>query len=230
VVPNHDGPSGSGAVAAPVDASILAGLTDQTDLESVDSDPDYTIYVNSAWAPVRSVTSPKLAAVVDAPESAQSSVLGQADLAGGSRPVLTGTRADQVTGVVPGASTVTVAMSRSSSWSLVVDGKRLAPRPAYGWAMRFGVPRGPSSSANLSVGTAAGRRVGQIVQLALCVLALAVIVIDRRRRLDRTPERVRREWFVPLTLQRPWRSRNGSRSGLAVGDSDLEADELWVDA
>ncbi|MCL2393743.1 MAG: hypothetical protein FWC87_03555, partial [Acidimicrobiaceae bacterium] len=230
VVPNHNGPSGSGAEATPVDASILSGLTDQTDLESVSSDFDYTVYANAAWAPVRSVTSPALARVVDAPRSAQSGLLGQTDVAAGSRPVMTGIRSDRATGRVPGGSTITVSMSRSSSWRLSVDGQEIGPRPAYGWAMRFQTPVGPPAQATLSAGTAAGPRVRQEVGLGLWVLALAALILDRRWRLDRPPEQVRRDWFVPLSVYRPKRSRNGSRSGLAVGESDLEADELWVDA
>ena len=61
VVPNHNGPAGSGAVAVATPGALLAGLLLQTDLEVVNVDPNYTVYQNAAWAPLRSVLSPAVA-------------------------------------------------------------------------------------------------------------------------------------------------------------------------
>jgi GT2 family glycosyltransferase len=229
IVPNHDGPAGSGAEATPVGASVLAGLATQTDLASVSSDANYTVYSNAAWAPVRAVVSASLDPVLRASQARQSVLLGQTDVGGASRPVLTGGQLDHVTGPVSGGTTIAVSSSRSDSWSLRVDGRKISSSPAYGWAMSFNVPTGTSGTATLSAGTSLGPRVGQIVELALWGVALAVLIGDRRRRVDGTPELVQPEWFVPLTVHRRFRTRAGSRSGLAAGDSDLDSDELWID-
>jgi GT2 family glycosyltransferase len=230
VVPDRDGPSGSGSEAALVPAAVLDGLSAQTDLQAVDIDPDETVYINAAWAPARAVVDPSVAAVAAAPAAAQPRLLGLADLAGGTRPVLTGSRPDYARGPVAAGATVTVAASRTSSWSLRVDGRTVGPQPAYGWSMRFTVPAGATGTATLSAGTSTGARVGQIVDVVLWGLAVAVLILDRRRRLSRPPELVRPEWFVPLVLPRRASTRSGSRSGLTGGDSDLGSDELWIDA
>ncbi|MBO0693957.1 MAG: hypothetical protein J2P58_13720, partial [Acidimicrobiaceae bacterium] len=230
VVPNHNAPSGSGAAATPVDASLLTGLSDQTDLESVSSDLNYTIYANAAWVPIRSVSSPRLAAVVDAPQSAQARLLTRTNLVAGSRALLTGSRQDWVRGTLVGGSTITVSMSRSGPWTLAVDGHKLAPERGYGWAMRFRAPSARGSRATLSAGTEGGVRIRQEVGIGLWVLALALLVFDRRRRLGGTPERVKRAWFMPPEVHRSRRSRAASPSGMTADESDPVADELWVDA
>lgn len=230
VVPDHNGPSGTGSVPAPVPAALVSGLSAQTDLEAVDVDPDETVYINAAWAPIRGVVSPSLASVVAAPAATREQVLGLADLAGGTTPVLVGGHPDSSHGPVPAGSTVTVAASRASTWTLRVGGRTLHPAPAYGWSMRFTVPAGVSGTATLSAGTSLGARLGQVIDVVLWALALTVLVVDRRRRLGRPPEMVRPEWFVPLALPRRSGTRAGSRSGLTGGDSDLGSDELWIDA
>ncbi|MDQ6840233.1 MAG: glycosyltransferase [Actinomycetota bacterium] len=138
VIPNQNGPAGSGGVAVPVPGSLLAGLSLQTDLLSVSPDTSYTVYLNSAWRP---------------------------------------------TG---------------------------APRPLH------------ASSAH---------RVVQIIEVTLWGLAVAIIILDRRRRaVSRVVEAVQPQWFTPISRARrvdAWST--GSRSGLSSGDADYDADEVWVD-
>ncbi len=71
VIPNHNGPSGSGAVPVATPGALLAGLQLQTDLEAVNADPNYTVYQNAAWAPARAVL-PATAAPVAAASGASS--------------------------------------------------------------------------------------------------------------------------------------------------------------
>ena len=59
VIPNHNGPGGSGAAAEPVPGPLLNGLLQQTDLQVLNVDPDYVVYENSAWAPGRTVLPPR---------------------------------------------------------------------------------------------------------------------------------------------------------------------------
>jgi GT2 family glycosyltransferase len=51
VLPNHNAPSGTDAVATPTSGRIESGLSLQTDLDQIALDPNYTVYENAAWAP-----------------------------------------------------------------------------------------------------------------------------------------------------------------------------------
>jgi GT2 family glycosyltransferase len=51
VLPNHNAPSGSGAVATPTSAPIESGLSLQTDLDQIALDTNFTVYANAAWRP-----------------------------------------------------------------------------------------------------------------------------------------------------------------------------------
>ncbi|MHB1535179.1 MAG: glycosyltransferase, partial [Acidimicrobiales bacterium] len=63
VVPSANGPAGTGATPYPVPTDVLRGLQLQTDLQLYDVDPNYTVYQNAAWIPIRAVVPPALAAL-----------------------------------------------------------------------------------------------------------------------------------------------------------------------
>lgn len=231
VVPNHLGPSGSGAASVPTPDQLLQGLGQQTDLQSLGADADYTVYVNAAWAPARAVLSAPAAAAVPAagaPGDAVARTLEQLDLAG-STPALTGSPWDG-RGRLQGPASLYVASSPGSGWSLDVAGRAIARRPAFGAGQLFSVPPGVAGAAVLAAPTATVDRVGQVVEVGLWVLALAYVVVDRRRRRDRTEEVVDPEWFEALAPVHPRRQRRGgSNSGLTAGGADLDSQEVWID-
>ncbi len=231
VVPNHNGPSGSGAVVVPTPGSLLSGLQLQTDLRSVSPDPNYTVYFNAAWLPVRAVLSTTTAALAAQPATPDSIARALERLDGtGTGPILPGTGAGG-RGRVPGGRSVYVAASADRGWRLHVDGQSIAPRSAFGWAMRFATPPGGSATATLTAPSSGLATAGQIGELVLWVLVLAVVAVDRRRRLaTAASETVQPEWFVPLAVSGSRSDgRTGSRSGLSAGDADLSSDEVWID-
>ncbi|MDQ2754205.1 MAG: hypothetical protein M3R71_01500, partial [Actinomycetota bacterium] len=208
-------------VASPV--ALLAGLQQQTDLQAVASDVNYTIYLNAAWIPARSALPQS---VVDTVSSSDQRSLQQLTLSGSS-PVLPGRHPDEGRGPV-GPGQVLVSASRNNNWSLRVDGITLHPVSAFGWAMVFEVPPGTHGTAVVSVASSTGLHIAELVELALWAAAVAAIVIDRRRRSrgSRPDETVRADWFVPMTPgagRGQWRSRGDVRSGLA----DIDTDEVW---
>lgn len=225
VVPNHDGPAGSGAAPEPVSPLLTAGLGMQTDLKPLDVDADYTVYANAAWFPARAVLSAAATPVLSATGTAGARALGQTDLTG-SRPVLVGGHPDLVAGRVPAGSTVYVAASYNRSWRLDIDGRRLAPRPALGAGMAFTVPAGAGTGATLAARTDGGIRGLQLAVAALGALLAAVVALDWRRRSRRvTDETVRPEWFTPLAMLRRARRRAAPTAPRGMG-----SDEVWVDA
>jgi GT2 family glycosyltransferase len=249
VVPNHDGPSGSGAESEPVPGQLLAGLAAQTDLESLDvGDPNYSVFENSVWAPARSVL----------PASALASVLGppgdralqDLDLAGAA-PVLTGP-AESTRGSVPAGATVYLAYTRSDSWRLQVSGASVPPAPAFGWAMAFDVPAAAGAHASgtvtvpavLAYRTPLLSRIAQLAGVLAWVVALAIVVLGKRRRSvpSASPEAVDPDWFAPMAAVRDERRRRragghsaprrrpagaAERGSAASGDPD--GDEVWLD-
>jgi hypothetical protein len=112
----------------------------------------------------------------------------------------------------------------------------LSPKPAFGWAMAFTVPRSAgvgsrSVNATLSAPAPLGIRAAELVEIALWVAAVAFVILDirKRRNEDPDPEVVRPEWFVPVSPaadRRNWRSRGSSQ---ALGSEDMSGDEVWVD-
>jgi hypothetical protein len=222
VVPNHNGPSGSGAVAVPAPASLLAGLPLQTDLQLVNADPNYTVYENAAWAPARMVLPGGARAVAAAPPVSGARQLQETDLTGatplGREPV-------------PVGGTLYVSATRHSGWRLHQGSVSVAPQPAFGWAMSFPVQTAASAPPRLTAPSGRGVHVAQLVQIFLWLAAVVVAAVDlRRRRAEHPPtETVRPEWFAPMApaSSRPGWRRGGSSGGL--GADDLKGDEVWAD-
>ncbi len=231
VVPNHMGPSGSGAATVPTPGRLLQGLGQQTDLQALGADSNYTVYVNAAWAPARTILSPASAGALRTPGADSATVaraVEQLDLAG-SRPVLPGS-VDQGRGDVPAPSIVYVASS-PGGWTLRVGGHDLAGTPALGAGESFRVPATASATtvrATLRAPSSAGDRAAQVAELLLWALVAAGLLFDRRRRSG-VEETVSPEWFAPLALRPTRHRRSGSNSGLAAGDADLGTEEVWID-
>ncbi|HVA75557.1 MAG TPA: glycosyltransferase [Acidimicrobiales bacterium] len=253
VIPNRTSPAGSGGSAVPVPAALLQGLKLQTDLQTDNVDPAYSVYLNSAWQPVRAVLTPAVAAAAAATQSgvaggaatgsgeqAVRKQIQQLDLAS-AKPALTSGTSGGVSGpgsgVVPAGSTVYVGSTRDAGWSLHAGSTDLSPKPAFGWAMRFEVPGVRSNLAGVAVGEKAtlsppvssGLLSAQAVEIAAWVAVVGFVILDarRRRRQDPDPEVVRPEWFTPVSPavdRRNWRP-----SSQSLGADDMKGDEVWID-
>jgi GT2 family glycosyltransferase len=239
VIPNHVGPSGAGGAAVQVPGGLLSGLGLQTDLQSIDvGDSNYTVYENSAWAPVRSVLSPTAAGGVSASGADNLRALQQTDLAG-AVPVLTGGAPHSVSGQVPSGEAVYVGSTRDSGWSLTAGGHRSAPTAAFGWAMSFQVPANAEATgpvaARLSYSPPFLVRAGYVIAILLWIGAIVVIGLDRRSRSRAGragAEVVDPEWFAPASSVAPRRSRPHFRPGpgpAARPVGDRSAVEAWSD-
>ena len=191
VVPNHNGPAGSGAVPVATPGDLLAGLQLQTDLQIVNVDPNYTVYQNAAWAPLRAILPPAVVAGAAA-RSGDLRALQETDLTGAT-PALDRGDPTGASGPVPPGSTVYVAQSLESGWRLRVAGTSVRPQPAFGWGMSFSVPAGhPAATATgapaaLVLPPSSGLRAGQIVGIILWLAAISVVAIDLRRRRRQHP-------------------------------------------
>jgi hypothetical protein len=232
VVPNHNAPSNSGARAVSVPDSLLAGLSLQTDLHLLDvGDPNYQVFVNSAWMAGRAQLPDRAAAVAATSGSAGLRQVQQLDLRSAA-PVLVPGHGSPAPG-----STLYAADTRSSGWSLTAGGQSIGPKPAFGWAMAFAVPPGGTSPARLTYSPSAWDRLGQILDVLLWVGAAALVVhgFRSRRRAASAAEVADPAWFVPATpdgpggtgrapVRRPTRRRPASPSG-----GELTGEEVWSD-
>jgi GT2 family glycosyltransferase len=166
------------------DASLPGGLErvfdTQLDLRRITTgDERLVIYENVEWVPFR--------AQLTASASAASTRQGSAELLdldlGGSAPVLTSTGPASWSGPVA-AGDIFVATRSEPGWSLRVDGKAAAKRPAFGWAEAFTVPM--AGSAELRYSTPLFRRALVLLQIALWAVGVTVAVTGgqglRRRR------------------------------------------------
>ncbi|MGI8493673.1 MAG: hypothetical protein ACR2KC_08575, partial [Acidimicrobiales bacterium] len=227
IVPNRNAPVGAGSRRLPSPTTLLNGLQLQTDLQSVTTDPAYTVYLNAAWLPAR-FEIPRAR-----PGDAASGDLASGDprkLQGlslaGATPVLPGSRGDSGSGkLVPGE--VYVSATKSSRWSLDVGGTVVTPVPALGWAMGFSVPA--AGAATLRAAPSPGWRALQVVEVLAWVGVIGAVLRDRRRR--RKPdasgdEVVLAEWFEAMTPgagRGQFRPNRQTRTGLG----DIDSDEVW---
>jgi hypothetical protein len=237
VIPNHNGPAGSGAAAVPTPANLLAGLALQTDLQVLDvGDPNYSVYQNAVWAPARTVLSSPAQAVASQGIGSRRSVQ-QLDMSG-SDPVLTGSDPSSSSGSVPAGSTVYMAATRSGGWRLDVAGKSVGPDPAFGWGMSFRVPAESDASsatataipATLAFHSSVLAPLGQTVEILLWAAAVTLLCLDlRRRRRDRDDrEVVDPEWFAPASRPGDYRRRR-RMGGVSSDYEELDGNEAWID-
>ena len=252
VIPNRTSPAGSGGSAVPVPADLLQGMELQTDLQALNIDPAYSIYLNAAWQPVNALLSPASAAAAGGANAGRPRTISseevrrqaqQLDLSSNPPAVAAATSggtAGTARGVVPPGATVYVGSTRDQGWDLHVGSRDVHPGKAFGWAMRFTVPGSLTSGhfdpgvsveerATLSPPRSWGILAAQVVEIVawLAVAGLVVADVRRRRREEPDPEVVRPEWFTPVSPavdRRNWRM--GSQ---ALGSQDMEGDEVWID-
>ncbi len=229
VIPDRNGPVGSGAAGEPTPDALESGLLLQTDLRQVASDSDYRVYVNSAWAPVRVAVSGHALQVARTAAATGGRVVEGTSLAGGSA-VLTGRDPASASGNVPAGAAVYVAATPSARWRLRVGGESVAGTPALGAGMLFDLTGGQGGSASLAASTSTPTRVAQVIFAALWVLVAAGVVADRwrRSRAGVPSETVEAEWFTPLAPHRRRASRR--RKAVSNAPKGMDSDEVWVDA
>ena len=210
VVPNHVGPAGSGGPPVPVPGALLAGLGLQTDLQDEVVDPNYTVYENAAWAPVRLVLPTAAAGPAAAKGTDGLLALQQTDLTGAPA-VLTGGTSHSVSGQVPAGQTVFVGQSHSGGWHLNTAGHTVASTPGFEWGMSFAVPANGGAAnltANLGYSPPFIVRAGYFIEIFLWGAAIGLVILGaraNRRSSDQWPEAADPAWFAPLASPRPRR-------------------------
>lgn len=229
VVPNHDGPSGSGSQAVPIPSALLSGLRRQTDLVTVATDPHYTVYRNAAWAPAVSVL--PSAAISASRESGNAAALAlqQVDLSRAPAALHRGELPSE-RGNAAGGSRIYVSAEQTSAWRLEAAGHQVRPRRAFGWAMSFKVPAASGTSARLVFRSPVAARLEQVGQIFLWAAALGFMVVDSRRRSFETqhgePSGSRRRPGGPGSGRR----RLHPSAPILPEAGTTERDEVWIDA
>lgn len=168
-------PFSSAASARPVPAAFVEGFGDQLDLQRLEgANSAVSVFVNTAWAPVRAAFVSGFDAGIDSVADLEASPLGP------GAPVLDG-RAASLTGPVPDGAEILVAQTPAPGWRLEVDGVRAARREGLGWASVY-VPAA-GGDAVLSYTAPRARQLTQMVQVAAPLVLLGGWL---RRRMDRT--------------------------------------------
>jgi hypothetical protein len=228
VIPGATAPSDSGGRSVPVPAAVVTGLQLQTDLQPLITDPNYTIYQNTAWAPAATLLSPAVAAAaaVAGPSDAIRRLRPLQGLQVGGNPgFLVGALQGKASGAVP-AGSLYVAVGHSGHLDLVVNDHRIAGQPAFGWATTFSVAAG--GEAHLSVGAPLALRLGQMLEILLVVAGAVTVVVDGRRRrrspLAQEPTYRERE----MALRDGSSATPGPRRAVAAPVGGFDED-LWAD-
>jgi GT2 family glycosyltransferase len=226
VLPNHNGPTGSGAQPEPVPLALLAGLGSQTDLRSVKvGDPNYSVFENAAWAPVKAVLAPLTASFAGSAGAADRRALQGIELAG-STPISSGGTGS----VVPEGSTVYYGATRVDGWHLLVQGRSVSSKPAFGWAMSFAVPVAggiPAAVVHFSYASPLWIRLGDIFAILLWLVAVVLLIVDRGRSATEAQPAVDAAWFEPMTLSEggPRHRRVRERASLSAAPDEQD----WSD-
>ncbi|HWG73016.1 MAG TPA: glycosyltransferase family 2 protein [Acidimicrobiales bacterium] len=243
VVPNHDGPSASGASAVPVPTDVLNGLTLQTDLRVLTMDPNYSVYVNAAWAPQKAL----LPAAAVAAATAGSGPAGGADQQRtdqavslqGAHPALVGGGDGSAAGRLPNGGDLYVAATDSGRWQLHTGGRTVGPAKAFGWAMIFPTAGGPAS---LAVVAPAAARGAMVIEVIVWLMVVVLVVAGGRRTRRSSPGSGRfatkdgapgpRGAMTTVGVPGPKRAEPpASRAVLSPSAGGLPApdDEVWAD-
>jgi hypothetical protein len=204
----------------------------QTDLKTVQTDPAVTVYENAAWAPARAVLPDDAAA---ASRSGTAQALQTAPVAG-APPVLPGSWNGRMSGPLPGGHDIYVAAARSGHWHLSVAGQTLSARPAFGSAMAFAVPQGGGKGV-LRFHTPMGRYVLILIEVAFWVVAIGIVITDRRRRPLEQPTDADRpsatdwadatDWFETIDLEDRPVPVPRHRPRRIVEPVGVDDDEVW---
>jgi GT2 family glycosyltransferase len=186
VVPLVDGAVSTDDDPVPPPAGLLDALGDQLDLAGVYSPPNFLVYENRAWVPVRSVLS---AEGVEASRDAGAAALAQSDLSGAVA-VMAGadhlSAAADATATAPAGSTVHLAVPVATGWELVADGTEVAARPAFGTTVAYDLPAVAADPAGVTVSlahrTSGAHQLALVAQLAAWLaVALAATSLSLRR-------------------------------------------------
>ena len=198
IVPNHNGPSGSGAQSEPAPASLLAGLPLQTDLRSVNVGDDVVpVFENAVGAREGSAARPRrrLRLVRGGGEPSGSAGSGTERLH----------TCDVGRGVVGRGGGIHRLLRGDEGARMAVGGVESGSTPAFGWAMSFHLPPGSGGApatvtVRLSYSTPVWIRLGDVLLIVLWLAAAALLIIDRRRRSSEPAPVIDADWFRPMTL------------------------------
>lgn len=139
VVPIADGFNGTLDAPVPPPVGLVEVLDDQLDLASpLTSPPNYLVFENSAYAPVRAVLTPTGA---EASALAGDEAGTRVDLFGAVPFAAGGQLRGPVSGELP-AGTLHVAVPFDKRWSLEVSGTEVEPRRSFGSGMAWDVAAG----------------------------------------------------------------------------------------
>jgi GT2 family glycosyltransferase len=182
IVPLVDGGVSTTDDPVPAPAGLLDALGDQLDLAEVYSPPNFLVYENRAWVPMRSVLTDTGA---EASLDAAASALAQSDLSG-ALPIMVG--ADHLSGASAevSAGTVHVAIPDDDRWRLTLDGEPVPSRPAFGTTTAYDVAA--PGTVRLEYETS---RAYHLVLLAQVLAWLAVLGAASSVRLRRPQARPR---------------------------------------
>ena len=199
VVPRIDGARSTRSRPMAVPEGLVDALRVQLDLRRQYESADLLIYENTAWVPTVAQLS---AAGAQASTSAGMDELVLTDLRGAT-PAKVGFvpgRATQRLEVGPGV--VSVAVPPSPRWTLSIDGRRLASRPAFGATTGFDVPEtvGQGSRATLRYDRPFLQVAFVVAQFTLWCFALFVALGLRLRRRRTLPVRITNADDTPISF------------------------------
>ncbi|MFN8022692.1 MAG: glycosyltransferase [Acidimicrobiales bacterium] len=135
VVPLVDGAVSTTDEPVEPPAGLLDALGDQLDLAEVYSPPNFLVYENRAWLPMRSELTPSGA---EASLDAAASALAQSDLSGAT-PIMVGADHLGAASAEVAAGTVHLAIPPDDRWELRLDGRPVEQRSAFGTTTAFDV-------------------------------------------------------------------------------------------
>jgi GT2 family glycosyltransferase len=197
---------------------LLDALGDQLDLAQVYSPPNFVVYENRAWVPLRSVLT---GAAAEASQTAGAASLAQADLAGGV-PLMVGADPLDVVTADIAAGTVHLAVPFDRNWTLRAGGADVEPRPAFGATLAFDVAQaGPVTIEYRSPSSVQATVIAQLVGWLLVLAAASGVRIRRVRSRRRTHT----DSFEPVLAFDPLMGPLEQQSPLDPDDDDDHDDD-----
>lgn len=159
------------ATAFPTPPSTMQGLEQQSDLRTVPGGEGYTVFANDAYIPERAQRAPSVGLV-----PTQSQWATPANVRGWHGVLGNQSGQTQYQGTTRGEPLV-AAYAPAGSWHLMVDGRDIPQRPAYGWAAQFQANRGQGS---LAVDPGPLVPLGVTVEIILWALVAVALLLSRR--------------------------------------------------
>lgn len=181
VVPIIDGGASTRRhpIAAP--RGLTDALSRQLDLRRRYASPDLVIFENTAWVPVRS----QLTTIgAESSKLAGATSMIAADISG-AKPFGAGIRPEGSVITEVESGTVHLAVPYTSRWHVTVNGKDIAPRPAFGLTNAYDIPE--KSTIELSFASSGIHTSLILIQFAAWCTVL-YIALSRRRRFVRRRE------------------------------------------